>query len=392
MATEVCIAAAKRTPIGRLNGALSELSAAELGAQAIAAMLAEADLDPAAVDDVLIGQVLTGGAGQNPARQTALGAGLPEGVPAMSLNMVCGAGQRSIHLAAQAIKAGDAGIVVAGGQDSMTQAPHFFHARAGRKMGDETAQDMMVTDGLWDAFHDIHMGETVEHLARQYQITRDEQDRFALASQKKAGAAIRAGAFDDEIAPVAVRTRKGNVTVAADEHPKPDTTLEDLGAMRPAFDPEGTITAGNASGLNDGASAVLVGSAEALRVHRLEPLVRVVSYASAALAPMDMGMGPALAAREAIEKAGWTADDLDVLEINEAFAAQAIAVNRDMGWDPDRINPNGGAIALGHPLAGSGNRIVVTLIHEMLRSGKNKGLAALCIGGGQGVALCVERM
>ena len=392
MATEVCIAAAKRTPIGRLNGAFSELSAAELGAQVIAAMLAEADLDPVAVDDVLIGQVLTGGTGQNPARQAALGAGLPESVPAMCLNMVCGAGQRSIHLAAQAIKAGDAGFVVAGGQDSMTQAPHFFHARAGRKMVDETAQDMMVTDGLWDAFHDIHMGETVEHRARQYQITRDEQDRFALASQKKAGAAIKAGRFDGEIAPVTVRTRRGNVTIAADEHPKPDTTLDDLGAMRPTFDPEGTITAGNASGLNDGASAVLVGSAEALRRHGLEPLVRVDSYASAALAPMDMEMGPALAARLALKKAGWTADDLDVLEINEAFAAQAIAVNRDMGWDPDRINPNGGAIALGHSLAGSGNRIIVTLIHEMLRSGKNKGLAALCIGGGQGVALCVERM
>lgn len=387
----IFIAAAKRSPIGRLNGALTGLSAAEIGAQVIRALLEERDVDPGAIDDVIMGQVLQGGTGQNPARQAAMGAGLPSHVPAMTLNMVCGAGQRSIHVAAQAIKSGDADLVIAGGQDSMTDAPHFFRVRQPVKMGDQTAKDMMITDGLWDVFNDIHMGATVEQLARRYQITRDEQDCFALASQSKAGAAIAAGRFEAEIAPVAVPSRKGDKTFRCDEYPRPETTLDDLTAMRPAFDDEGTITAGNASGLNDGASAVLVGSERRLRDLGLEPMARIAGYASAALDPMDMGLGPAFASRKALEKAGWRAEDLDVLEINEAFAAQAIAVNREMGWDPERINPNGGAIALGHPLAGSGNRIVVTLLHEMQRTGKRRGLASLCIGGGQGVAICVER-
>lgn len=389
--TGIFIAAAKRSPIGKLNGALTGLSAAGIGAQVIRALLDESGVDPAAVDDVMIGQVLQGGAGQNPARQAAMGAGLPSSVPAVTLNMVCGAGQRSIHFAAQAIKAGDADLVIAGGQDSMTDAPHFFHARQPAKMGDQVAKDMMVTDGLWDVFNDIHMGATVEQLARRYQITRDEQDRFALASQAKAGAAIAASRFTDEIAPVAVPTRTGTVTVRTDEHPRPDITLNDLAAMRPAFDTDGTITAGNASGLNDGASAVLLGSERRLRDLGPEPMARIASYASAALDPMDMGLGPAFASRKALKKAGWRAEDLDILEINEAFAAQAIAVNREMGWDADRINPLGGAIALGHPLAGSGNRIVVTLLHEMCRRGAKRGLASLCIGGGQGVAICLER-
>lgn len=387
----IFIAAAKRSPIGKLNGALTGLSAAEIGAQVIRSIIAESRIDPGAVDDVIMGQVLQGGAGQNPARQAAMGAGIPAHVPAVTLNMVCGAGQRSIHFAAQAIRSGDADLVIAGGQDSMTDAPHFFRARQPARMGNQIAKDMMVTDGLWDVFNDIHMGATVEQLARRYHVTRDEQDHFALASQKKAGAAIAAGLFAEEIAPVAVPGRKGKIMVNADEHPRPDTTLADLAAMRPAFANDGTITAGNASGLNDGASAVLVGSERRLREMGLEPLARIASYASAALDPMDMGLGPAFASRRSLLKAGWRADELDVLEINEAFAAQAIAVNREMGWDPDRINPNGGAIALGHPLAGSGNRIVVTLLHEMRRSGARRGLASLCIGGGQGVAICLER-
>lgn len=387
----VYIAAAKRSPIGKLNGALTGLSAAGIGAQVIRSIIDESQIDPRVIDDVMMGQVLQGGAGQNPARQAAMGAGIPAHVPAVTLNMVCGAGQRSIHFAAQAIRSGDAQLVIAGGQDSMTDAPHFFHARQPPKMGNQVAKDMMITDGLWDVFNDIHMGATVEQLARRYQITRDEQDQFALASQAKVGTAIAAGLFVKEITPVTVPGRKSEVTVSADEHPRPETTLADLAAMRPAFAAGGTITAGNASGLNDGASAVLVGCERRLRALGLEPLARIAGYASAALDPMDMGLGPAFASRRALQKAGWRADDLGVMEINEAFAAQAIAVNREMGWDPDRINPNGGAIALGHPLAGSGNRIVVTLLHEMRRSGARRGLASLCIGGGQGVAICLER-
>lgn len=387
----IYIAAAKRSPIGKLNGALSGLSAAELGAQIIRALLEQTGIDPAEIDEVLLGQVLAGGAGQNPARQAALQGGIPKSVPASTINMVCGAGQKSIHMAAQAIKAGDADLMLAGGQDSMSQAPHFIHARAPKKMGDQTFRDMMVTDGLWDAFHDIHMGTTVERLAERYQITRDEQDRFAVASQQKAQAAREAGKFTEEIVPVIQQTSRGERRVEEDEHPRPNTTISDLAAMRTAFEAEGTITAGNSSGLNDGAAAVLVVGEEKLKALGLEPMARIVSYASGALDPMDMGLGPTVASRKALRIAGWKVDDVDVLEINEAYAAQSIAVNREMGWDADRINPNGGAIALGHPLAGSGCRIVVTLLHEMQRQGKARGLASMCIGGGQGVAICLSR-
>ncbi|WP_217578000.1 acetyl-CoA C-acetyltransferase [Mesorhizobium sp. GbtcB19] len=388
----IYIVAAKRTPIGKLNGAFASLSAAELGGQLIQAMLADIQLAPDAVSEVIMGQVLTGGAGQNPARQAALKAGLPVSVPAMTVNKVCGAGQKSIHLAAQAIRCGDADCVIAGGQDSMTSAPHVISGvRGGIRMGDRTVKDSMITDGLWDAFHQVHMGVTAESLAQRYQITREEQDRFALRSQEKADAAIRAGRFDDEIAPVLIKTRQDDVVIERDEHPNPSTTIEALGRLRPVFDAAGTITAGNSSGLNDGAAAVLVMSEARMKELGLTPLARVASYASAGVEPMDMGLGPVAASRRALDKAGWHHADLDVMEVNEAFAAQAIAVNREMGWNEDIINMSGGAIALGHPLAGSGCRIVVTLLHEMVRSGAKKGLASLCIGGGQGVAICLER-
>ena len=386
------IVAAKRTPIGKLNGAFSGLSAAELGGQLLQGMLAELPLEPCAVSEVIMGQVLTGGAGQNPARQAALKAGLPVSVPAMTVNKVCGAGQKSIHLAAQAIRCGDADCVVAGGQDSMTSAPHFISGmRGGVRMGNQTVKDSMITDGLWDAFHQVHMGVTVESLARRFQITREEQDRFALRSQEKADAAIRHRRSDDEIIPVSIKTRQGDVVVDRDEHPNPATTIEGLARLKPVFDPEGTITAGNSSGLNDGAAGVLVMSEARMNELKLSPLARIASYASAGVEPMDMGLGPVAASRLALEKAGWRSSDVEVMEINEAFAAQAIAVNREMGWDESVINMSGGAIALGHPLAGSGCRIVVTLIHEMIRRGARKGLASLCIGGGQGVAICLER-
>ncbi|RAZ80539.1 acetyl-CoA C-acetyltransferase [Mesorhizobium atlanticum] len=389
----VYIVAAKRTPIGKLNGAFAGLAAAELGAQLVQTMLAQTRLAPDAVSEVIIGQVLTGGAGQNPARQAALKAGLPVSVPAMTVNKVCGAGQKSIHLAAQAIRCGDADCVIAGGQDSMTSAPHVIHGvRGGIRMGERTVKDSMITDGLWDAFHQVHMGVTAEALARRYQITREEQDRFALRSQEKADAATRAGRFDDEIVPISIKTKQGDLIIERDEHPNPSTTMEGLGRLKPVFDAAGTITAGNSSGLNDGAAAVLVMSGARMEELRgLTPLARIASYASAGVEPMDMGLGPVAASRRALDKAGWRASDLDVMEINEAFAAQAIAVNREMGWNEDIINMSGGAIALGHPLAGSGCRIVVTLLHEMVRRDARKGLASLCIGGGQGVAICLER-
>ncbi|BCH11526.1 acetyl-CoA acetyltransferase [Mesorhizobium sp. 131-3-5] len=392
MQDAVYIVAAKRTPIGKLNGALASLSAAELGGQLIQAMLAETGVATDAVSEVIMGQVLTGGAGQNPARQASLRGGLPVSVPAMTVNKVCGAGQKSIHLAAQAIRCGDADCVIAGGQDSMTSAPHFMSGiRGGVRMGDRVVKDSIITDGLWDAFHQVHMGVTVESLAQRYQITRDEQDRFALRSQEKADAAIRSGRFGDEIVPVSIKTRQGDVIVDRDEHPSPATTLEGLGRLKPVFDRAGTITAGNASGLNDGAAAVLVMSETRMNELGLKPLARIASYASAGVEPMDMGLGPVAASHLALEKAGWQPYELDVMEINEAFAAQAIAVNREMGWNEEIINISGGAIALGHPLAGSGCRIVVTLLHEMTRRNARKGLASLCIGGGQGVAICLER-
>ncbi|MGE0239781.1 MAG: acetyl-CoA C-acetyltransferase [Parvibaculaceae bacterium] len=391
MARHIHIVAAKRTPIGKLNGAFAGVAASDLGAEVIKALVAETEIEPAAVSEVIMGQVLTGGAGQNPARQATLKAGLPVTVSALSVNQVCGAGQRSIHLAAQAIRCGDADIVISGGQDSMTEAPHLLYGlRSGVKMGERTVKDSMVVDGLWDAFHDVHMGTTVESIARRHQITRAEQDAFALASQQRAEAARSAGRFDDEIIEVTVPGRVAR-SVKADEHPNPATSLEALARLKPVFDPDGSITAGNSSGLNDGAAAVMVMAEDRMVELGLESLARIVSYASAAVEPMDMGLAPVPAARQALAKAGWSVDDLDLMEINEAFAAQAIAVDREMGWDTARINVNGGAIALGHPLAGSGCRIVVTLLHEMRKRNARRGLAALCIGGGQGVAICLER-
>lgn len=392
MEMDIVITAARRTPIGKLNGALALQPASSLGATVVSALLADSGLEGGDVDEVILGQVLTGGAGQNPARQAALSAGLPVKVPAMTVNKVCGAGQKAIHLAAQAIRCGDADIIVAGGQDSMSQAPHLVYGmRAGVRMGDQIMKDSMIVDGLWDAFHDVHMGVTAEHLATRYQVRREDQDRFALASQKKAARATAADRFADEIVPIKVSTRRGETIVSADEHPNPDTDMEKLERLRPVFDAGGTVTAGNSSGLNDGASAVLVMSGRRARELGLEPIARIASYASAGVEPMDMGLGPVAASRAALAKAGWQADDLDLMEINEAFAAQAIAVNREMGWDENRINVNGGAIALGHPLAGSGCRIVVTLLHEMRRRNSKRGLASLCIGGGLGVAICLER-
>lgn len=392
MSEHAVIVAAARTPIGRFGGAFSDLAATVLGAVAIRAVLERSGIEPGSVDDVIVGQVLQAGAGQNPARQSAIGAGLPDGVPAMTINQVCGGGQRSLHLAAQAIRAGDADIIVAAGQDSMTRAPHVLEqSRSGFKMGDVVMRDAMLTDGLIDAFHGLHMGVTAEGLARKYQITREEQDRLALASQYKAAAALAAGRFEAEIVPVEVRRKGGDIRVGGDEHPRPMTTPDQLAGLRPIFADDGTVTAGNSSGLNDGAAALLVMSDRRARELGLEPLARIAAYAAAGVAPMEMGLGPVPASRRALQRAGWSIDDLGLIELNEAFAAQAIAVNREMGWDTDIVNVNGGAIALGHPLAGSGARIVVTLLHEMRRRGAQKGLAAMCVGGGQGVAICLER-
>jgi acetyl-CoA C-acetyltransferase len=389
---DVFIVAAKRTPIGKLNGAFAGIPAAELGATVMRALLDETGIEGGTISEVIMGQVLTGGAGQNPARQAALKAGIPIGVPAMTVNKVCGAGQKSIHLAAQAIRCGDADIVIAGGQDSMTEAPHLIYGmRRGVRMGDHVIKDSMIVDGLWDAPNQVHMGVTAEGLARRYQIPRDEQDRFALASQEKAGAAVVADRFADEVAPVTVTDKRGRRIIASDEHPNPASTLESLSRLRPVFDQDGTITAGNSSGLNDGAAAVMVISEKRMNELNLTPLARIAAYASAGVEPMEMGLGPVAASRKALAKAGWAASDLDLMEINEAFAAQAIAVNLEMGWNGELINVNGGAIALGHPLAGSGCRIVVTLLHEMQKLAARQSLASLCIGGGLGVAICLER-
>lgn len=391
MKEDVVIVAARRSPIGKLGGALAQLSAVDLGAAVVKTMLDEGGVDPTCVDEVVMGQVLSGGAGQNPARQTALKAGLPIRATASTVNMVCGAGQKSLHSAIQAIRCGDAEVVIAGGQDSMTQAPHLVYGmRKGHKMGHVPMKDMMVVDGLWDAFHDVHMGETAEHLAERYQVTRAEQDTFAEFSQAKAARAIERQIFAEEIVPIDWVTSRGAHRVAEDEHPLKDTTLESLSRLKPVFRPDGTITAGNASGLNDGAAALLVMAAGRAEKEGLRPLARIAGYAAAAVEPMDMGIAPAFAARKALAKAGWALEDIDLLEINEAFAAQAIAVDREMGWNTEIVNVNGGAIALGHPLAASGTRIVVTLLHEMRRRQARRGLAALCIGGGQGIATCLE--
>jgi len=389
--TDVVIASAARTPVGAFNGAFASLPAHALGAEAIKGALARASVAPEEVDEVVMGQILTAGAGQNPARQAAMAAGIPQEKTAYGINQLCGSGLRTVALGYQAIRTGDSAIVVAGGMESMTQAPHCAQLRAGVKMGDFQMVDTMIKDGLWDAFNGYHMGNTAENVARQWQITRDQQDEFAVASQQKAGAAMKAGRFAEEIVPVTVKGRKGDVVVSQDEHPKPDTTLEVLAKLRPAFAKDGSVTAGNASGINDGAAAVVLMSAAEAARRGITPMARIVSWATVGVDPAIMGSGPIPASRAALAKAGWTVEDLDLVEANEAFAAQACAVNKDLGWDPAKVNVNGGAIALGHPIGASGARVLTTLLFEMARRGARRGLATLCIGGGMGIAMCVER-
>ena len=389
--TDIVIASAARTPIGAFNGALSSLPAHELGKVAIAEALRRAGVAPDEVSEVILGQILAAGEGMNPARQAAIGAGIPHAATAYSVNQVCGSGLRTVALGYQAIRNGDSDIVVAGGQESMSLAPHCIHLRSGVRMGDGQLVDTMIKDGLWDVFNGYHMGNTAENVAQRWQITREQQDEFAAASQAKAEAAQKAGRFKDEIVPVTVKSRRGETVFDTDEHPKHGTTVEVLASLRPAFDRNGTVTAGNASGINDGAAAVVLMSAAAAEKRGLTPLARIVSWATAGVDPAIMGTGPIPASRRALEKAGWSAADLDLVEANEAFAAQACAVNRDLGWDTDKVNVNGGAIALGHPIGASGTRILVTLIHEMQKRGAKKGLATLCIGGGMGIAMCVAR-
>jgi acetyl-CoA C-acetyltransferase len=388
---DIVIASAARTPVGSFNGAFASLSAHDLGKVAIEAALTRAGVAAADVDEVILGQILSAGAGQNPARQAAVNAGIPAAATAFGINQLCGSGLRAVALAAQQISSGDATIVVAGGQESMTQAPHCAQMRAGQKMGSLELVDTMLRDGLMDAFHGYHMGNTAENVAQKYQLTRQEQDEFAANSQRKAGEAMAAGRFKDEIAPVTVKGRKGDTIVTEDEYPKPDTTAEVLAKLRPAFSKEGTVTAGNASGINDGAAAVVVMSAEEARRRGITPLARIVSWATAGVDPSIMGTGPIPASRKALAKAGWTVGDLDLIEANEAFAAQACAVNKDLGWDTDKVNVNGGAIALGHPIGASGARVLTTLLYEMQRRDAKKGLVTLCIGGGMGVAMCLQR-
>ena len=389
--TDIVIAGAARTPVGAFNGGLAGVAASVLGAAAIKEALSRAKVEGEEVDEAIVGQILTAGAGQNPARQAAVEAGIPVEKTAYQINQLCGSGLRSVALGYQAIKLGDSGIVVAGGQESMSQAPHVAHLRNGTKMGDLKMVDTMIKDGLWCAFNGYHMGNTAENVATKWQLTRDEQDAFAAASQQKAEAAQKAGRFADEIVPVTIKTRKGDVVVDSDEYPKHGTTAESLAKLRPAFDKEGTVTAGNASGINDGGAAVVLMSADEAGKRGVTPLARIVSWATCGVDPAIMGTGPIPASRAALEKAGWSVDDLDLIEANEAFAAQALAVNKDLGWDTDKVNVNGGAIAIGHPVGASGTRVLVTLLHEMQRRDSKKGLATLCIGGGMGIALCVER-
>jgi len=389
--SEVVIAGAARTPVGAFNGGLSSLSAAELGAVAIAEALNRAGVSPQDVDEVVLGQVLTAATGMNPARQALLAAGIPDDATAYLVNQVCGSGLRAVAQGFQAIKLGESDIVVAGGQESMSQAPHAAHMRNGTKMGDTTLVDTMIKDGLWCSLMGYHMGNTAENVAEKWQITRDEQDAFAAGSQQKAEAAQAAGKFADEIAAVTITTRKGETVFDTDEYPRAGTTVETLGKLRPAFDKEGTVTAGNASGINDGAAATVLMSADEAAKRGIAPLARIASWATAGVDPAVMGSGPIPASRKALEKAGWSIEDVELVEANEAFAAQAIAVNRDLGWDPDIVNVNGGAIAIGHPIGASGARILITLLHEMQRRDAKKGLATLCIGGGMGIAMCVER-
>jgi acetyl-CoA C-acetyltransferase len=391
MQDDIVIVGAARTPVGAFNGAFGNLPAHELGRTAIKAALERAGVEGRQVSEVILGQILTAGEGQNPARQASIAAGIPVESPAWGVNQLCGSGLRTVALGYQAILNGDSDIVVAGGQESMSMAPHCAHLRNGVKMGNFDMVDTMIKDGLWDAFNGYHMGNTAENVAKQYQITRAQQDAFAVASQNKAEAAQKAGRFKDEIAPVTIKTRKGDTVVDTDEYPKHGTTAESVAKLRPAFDKEGTVTAGNASGINDGAAAVvLMKASEALRLGK-KPLARIVSWAHAGVDPAIMGTGPIPASRAALKKAGWKIEDLDLIEANEAFAAQACAVNKDLGWDTSRVNVNGGAIALGHPIGASGARVLVTLLYEMQRRDAKKGLATLCIGGGMGIAMCIER-
>jgi len=389
--SEIVIAAAARTPVGSFNGSLSGVPAHYLGQVAIEGALQRAGVAPADVSEVIMGQILTAAQGQNPARQASINAGLPNEVPAWNVNMLCGSGLRAVALGFQAIKNGDSAVVVAGGQESMSQAPHAAYLRAGHKMGDLGFVDTMIKDGLWDAFNGYHMGNTAENVAMQFQITREQQDEFAVASQNKAEAAQKAGKFKDEIVPVTIKGRKGDVVVDADEYIRHGATIETMQKLRPAFAKDGSVTAANASGINDGAAAVVLMTADEAKKRGIKPLARIVSWAQSGVDPKIMGTGPIPASREALKKAGWTTKDLDLVEANEAFAAQACAVNKELGWDTDKVNVNGGAIAIGHPIGASGARVLVTLLYEMQRRDAKKGLATLCIGGGMGIAMCVQR-
>ena len=388
---EIVIVGAARTPVGSFSGAFANTPAHTLGSVAIGEAVKRAKLDTADVDEVILGQILAAGEGMNPARQAARAAGIPDEKTAFGINQVCGSGLRAVALAAQQVASGQSEIVVAGGQENMTLAPHCANLRAGVKMGDMSFVDTMIKDGLWDIFNGYHMGVTAENVARAYQITREDQDRFALGSQEKASAAQKAGRFHDEIVPVTVKTRKGDISVADDEHIRHDANIESMTKLRPAFSKEGTVTAGNASGINDGAAALVVMSGKEASRRGLTPLARIAAFATAGVDPAVMGTGPIPASRKALARAGWKTSDLDLIEANEAFAAQACAVNKEMAWDTGKVNVNGGAIALGHPIGASGARILITLLYEMQRRDAHKGLATLCIGGGMGVAMCVER-
>ncbi len=389
--SDIVIVGAARTAVGTFNGAFANTPAHELGATAIKAALSRANTAPDEVGEVILGQILTAGQGQNPARQASIAAGIPDETTAWGINQLCGSGLRAVALGMQQILTGDAEIIVAGGQESMSMAPHCAHLRSGVKMGDFTMVDTMIKDGLWDAFNGYHMGNTAENVAREYQITREEQDLFAVKSQNKAETAQQSGRFNEEIVPFTVKTRKGEIVVDKDEHPRAGTTLETVAKLRPAFAKDGTVTAGNASGINDGAAAVVVMSAKEAAKRGVEPMARIASWATAGVDPALMGTGPIPASRKALEKAGWKVEDLDLIEANEAFAAQACAVNKDLGWDTQVVNVNGGAIALGHPIGASGARVLVTLLYEMKRRDAKRGLGTLCIGGGMGIAMCVER-
>ncbi len=390
MKDDIVIVSAARTPVGAFNGAFANLPAHELGKAAIQAAMARAGIQGDRVNEVILGQILTAGEGQNPARQASIAAGIPVESPAWGVNQLCGSGLRAVALGYQQIVNGDADVVVAGGQESMSMAPHCAHLRGGTKMGSLEMVDTMIKDGLWDAFNGYHMGNTAENVAKQWQITRQMQDEFAVASQNKAEAAMKAGKFKDEIAPVTIKSRKGDIVVDTDEYPKSGVTMDSIAKLRPAFDKEGTVTAANASGINDGAAAVvLMKASEAAKLGHT-PLARIVSWAHAGVDPKIMGTGPIPASRAALKKAGWKVEELDLVEANEAFAAQACAVNKDLGWDPAKVNVNGGAIAIGHPIGASGARVLVTLLYEMQKRNAKKGLATLCIGGGMGIAMCVE--